>query len=86
MPLPTRPDTQFVPCLGLVPRQHSSVGKHLLPGISKRDITYLRTLLIHGTHSLLWRAKKQTADLMGWLARAFSPTARSECCDGHPSG
>ncbi len=34
--------------LGLVPRQHSSGGKQVLLGISKRGDTYLRTLLIHG--------------------------------------
>ena len=33
---------------GLVPRQHSSAAKQLLPSISKRGDTYLRTLLIHG--------------------------------------
>ncbi|WP_407302807.1 transposase [Klebsiella quasipneumoniae] len=33
---------------GLVPRQHSSGGKQVLLGISKRGDTYLRTLLIHG--------------------------------------
>jgi transposase len=36
--------------LGLVPRQHSSGGKTVLLGISKRD-PYLRTLLIHGARS-----------------------------------
>jgi transposase len=34
--------------LGLVPRQHSSSGKPMLLGMSKRGDAYLRTLLIHG--------------------------------------
>ena len=55
--------------LGLVPRQNSSGGKDRLLGISKRGDMYLRTLLIHGARSVLWRAKKQTGGSMGWLAR-----------------
>ncbi len=39
---------QLAAWLGLVPRQHSSGGKQVLLGISKRGDTYLRTLLIHG--------------------------------------
>jgi transposase len=39
--------------LGLVPKQHSSGGKSVLLGISKRGDTYLRTLLIHGARSVL---------------------------------
>jgi transposase len=42
--------------LGLVPRQHSSGGKQNLLGISKRGDTYLRTLLIHGARSVIYRA------------------------------
>ena len=37
--------------LGLVPRQHSSGGRNVLLGISKRGDRYLRTLLIHGARS-----------------------------------
>jgi transposase len=37
--------------LGLVPRQHSSGGRSVLLGISKRGDRYLRTLLIHGARS-----------------------------------
>lgn len=39
--------------LGLVPRQHSSGGKPVLLGISKRGDAYLRTLLIHGARAAL---------------------------------
>lgn len=60
---------QFAAWLGLVPRQDSSGGKERLLGISKRGDTYLRTLLIHGARAVLWRARKQTAESAGWLAR-----------------
>jgi transposase len=43
---------QLAAWLGLVPRQHSSGGKSILGGISKRGDSYLRTLLIHGARSV----------------------------------
>lgn len=43
----------FAAYLGLVPRQHSSGGKNVLLGISKRGDTYLRTLLIHGGRTVV---------------------------------
>jgi transposase len=47
--------------LGLVPRQHSSGGKPLLLGISKRGDAYLRTLMVHGARSVVRvAANKQT--------------------------
>lgn len=42
---------EFAAWLGLVPRQHSSGGKPLLLGISKRGDAYLRTLMVHGARS-----------------------------------
>ncbi|EQD66539.1 transposase IS116/IS110/IS902 family protein [mine drainage metagenome] len=47
---------QVAAWLGLVPRQHSSGGKSNLLGISKRGDRYLRTLLIHGARSVIFRA------------------------------
>ena len=44
---------QLAAWLGLVPRQHSSGGKSLLLGISKRGDCYLRTLLIHGARAVI---------------------------------
>lgn len=44
---------QFAAYIGLVPRQHSSGGKNVLLGISKRGDTYLRTLLIHGGRAVI---------------------------------
>ena len=43
----------FAAYIGLVPRQHSSGGKNVLLGISKRGDTYLRTLLIHGGRAVV---------------------------------
>ena len=51
--------------LGLVPRQHSTGGKQNLLGMSKRGDSYLRTLLIHGARSVLYRAM-QKLDLRNW--------------------
>ena len=53
--------------LGIVPRQHSSGGKLLLLGISKRGDQYLRMLLIHGARSVLRRAPGKTDPLSRWL-------------------
>lgn len=55
---------QLAAWLGLVPRQNSSGGKNVLLGISKRGDTYLRTLLIHGARSVIFRAAKKAE---GWL-------------------
>ena len=52
--------------LGLVPRQHSSGGKSNLLGMSKRGDTYLRTLLIHGARSVIYRAG-QRAEPCQWI-------------------
>jgi transposase len=46
--------------LGLVPRQHSTGGKAVLLGISKRGDRYLRALLIHGARAVVYRWKDKT--------------------------
>ncbi len=55
---------QLAAWLGLVPRQHSSGGKNVLLGMSKRGDTYLRTLLIHGARAVIFHAGKKVG---GWL-------------------
>ena len=45
--------------LGLVPKQHSSGGKDVLLGISKRGNSYLRCLLVQGAKAIVSRAKKK---------------------------
>ncbi|RQN33369.1 IS110 family RNA-guided transposase [Paraburkholderia tropica] len=63
---------QLAAWLGLVPRQHSSGGKQNLLGMSKRGDAYLRTMLIHGARSVIYRAT-QKADPNCWV---FNVTAR----------
>jgi transposase len=53
--------------LGLVPRQHSSGGRTLLLGISKRGDHYLRTLLIHGARSTLHRIQRKRDRRSRWI-------------------
>ena len=50
----------------LVPKQHSSGGKQNLLSISKRGDTYLRTLLIHGARSVIYRAQ-QKPESCSWI-------------------
>lgn len=52
--------------LGLVPRQHSSGGKSVLLGMSKRGDAYIRTLLIHGARAVIYRARQNPSGT-GWL-------------------
>jgi transposase len=60
---------QLAAWLGLVPRQHSSGGKQVLLGISKRGDTYLRTLLIHGARAVIRVAERKAGHADSWLAR-----------------
>lgn len=53
--------------LGLVPRQHSSGGKSVLLGISKRGDRYLRSLLVHGARSVVARAVDKEDALSLWI-------------------
>lgn len=58
---------QVAASLGLVPRQHSTGGKAVLLGISKRGDKYLRTLLIHGARAVLRHVPGKTDALSTWL-------------------
>lgn len=60
---------QLAAWLGLVPRQHSSGGKQVLLGISKRGDSYLRTLLIHGARAVIRVAECKVGHADSWLAR-----------------
>ena len=53
--------------LGIVPRQHSSGGKPMLLGISKRGDSYVRSLLIHGARSVVRCADKKDDRLSLWI-------------------
>lgn len=58
---------QLAAWLGLVPRQHSSGGKSVLLGISKRGDTYLRTLLIHGARAVVRVAENKMGGNNSWI-------------------
>lgn len=53
--------------LGLVPRQHSSGGKSVLLGISKRGDRYLRSLLVHGARAVVHQAAHKDDRLSRWI-------------------
>jgi transposase len=55
--------------LGLVPRQHSSGGKTVLLGISKRGDRYLRSLLVHGARAVVRMADQKDDPLSRWICR-----------------
>jgi transposase len=57
---------QVAAWLGLVPRQHSTGGKPILLGISKRGDAYLRTLLIHGARAVMRTADRHEDALCQW--------------------
>lgn len=53
--------------VGLIPKQHSSGGKTVLLGISKRGDRYLRSLLVHGARSVVVQAAKKDDRLSRWI-------------------
>jgi len=58
---------QFAAWLGLVPRQHSSGGKSRLGKITKAGDRYLRTLLIHGSRTVLLMSKNGRGKHSDWV-------------------
>jgi transposase len=71
---------QFAAWLGLVPKQHSSGEKTRLFGISKRGDPYLRTLLIHGARSVVYRASRKTDRRSLWIADKQRRLGTSRAC------
>lgn len=63
---------QMAAWLGIVPKQHSTGGKAVLLGISKRGDSYLRTLLIHGARSAILAAQRRGLAADAWLARLLA--------------
>ncbi|MDX1606536.1 MAG: IS110 family transposase [Candidatus Competibacterales bacterium] len=55
--------------VGLVPRQHSSGGRSVLLGISKRGDRYLRSLLVHGARAVVRQAAHKDDLLSRWIHR-----------------
>jgi transposase len=68
---------QLAAWLGLVPRQHSSGGKPVLLGISKRGDVYLRTLLIHGARAIIAHFERKSEQTDLWLQRILGRCHRN---------
>ncbi len=70
----------FSAWLGLVPRQHSTGGKPVLLGISKRGNTYLRTLFIHGARSVLQASTGKTDRFSLWANALVARRGHNKAC------
>jgi transposase len=68
---------QLAAWLGLVPRQHSSGGKAMLLGISKRGDCYLRTLLIHGARAVIRATQNKLHASQSWLLRLIERRSKN---------
>lgn len=66
--------------LGLVPRQNSSGGKSVLLGISKRGDCYIRSLLIHGSRSVLKKASIKTDSRSQWITKVKEKRGFNRAC------
>lgn len=66
--------------LGLVPRQQSSGGAERLLGITKRGNTPLRTLLIHGSRSVLRRVDHHDDQRSRWLKQLCDRVGYNKAC------
>ena len=60
---------KFAACLGLTPREHSSGGKQMLLGITKRGNKYVRKLLIHGARAVLKARMSKEAYAEDWAVK-----------------
>jgi transposase len=69
---------EFSASLGLVPGQHSTGGKSVLLGISKRGDRYLRTLLIHGARSAVRAAEGKTDQRSCWIQRLVATRGKNK--------
>lgn len=70
----------FAAWLGLVPRQHSSGGKPVLLGISKRGNAYLRTLFIHGARSVLLHSAQKEDRFSRWAQAVLERRGHNRAC------
>jgi transposase len=60
---------KFASALGLTPREHSSGGKQVLLGISKRGNGYVRKLLVHGARAVLKARMNKAAYAEDWVVK-----------------
>ena len=70
----------FAAWVGLVPRQHSTGGKPVLLGISKRGNAYLRTLFIHGARAVLRHSANKTDRFSLWAQAVLSRRGHNKAC------
>lgn len=71
---------QLAAWLGLVPRQYSSGGKTKLGRITKQGDAYLRTLLVHGSRSVLLRAGGKSDRVSVWLQQLVARRGLKKAC------
>jgi len=64
--------------VGVVPRQHSTGGKNVLLGISKRGDKYLRKMLVNGARSVVNHAHKKDDALNVWITRLVEKRGRNK--------
>lgn len=65
---------------GLVPKQHSTGGKTILSGITKRGNPYLRSLLVHGARSALKYCGAKTDKLSMWAEALKNRSCYNKAC------
>ena len=70
----------FSAWLGLVPGQHSSGGKSVLLGISKRGNSYLRTLFIHGARAVLRYSVNKPDRFSRWAQGVLQRRGHNKAC------
>ena len=70
----------FSAWLGLVPGQHSTGGKTVLLGISKRGNAYLRTLFIHGARAVLRHSVNKTDRFSCWAQAVLARRGHNKAC------
>lgn len=70
----------FSAWLGLVPGQHSTGGKPVLRGISKRGNTYLRTLFIHGARAVLRHSATRQDRFSRWAQSVLARRGHNKAC------
>lgn len=58
---------EFAAWLGLTPRQHSSGGKSLLLGITKKGNSYIRKNMVHGCRSVILWSKNKDDHRSQWV-------------------
>lgn len=64
--------------LGLVPKQHSSGGKAVLLGITKRGNKHARAMLIQGMQSVILHAHKKSDALSRWVTELIQRRGRNK--------